>query len=180
MFLIRKSALMEGWWEVQCGITFFFFLMEVCVSNAHILERRSPNHNTRTALDFRKSLISDLIQGNSFRMDVSMSATYHSNDEVREGPRCLKEGRGRLQGKGRGRILQKRTWKDTTMMMELQLLRQSDSWENENLCLFYVTFRTHISGKRTVIDTLNECSSLKVMNWFRKAIILKINSLQDF
>ena len=36
----------------------FFYLIEVCISNAHILERKSPNHTTRTALDFRKSLIS--------------------------------------------------------------------------------------------------------------------------
>ncbi|XP_044177062.1 uncharacterized protein LOC114950998 isoform X3 [Acropora millepora] len=46
--------------------------VEVCISNAHILERKSPNHSTRTALDFRKSLISDLIEGNSFRRDTRM------------------------------------------------------------------------------------------------------------
>ena len=50
----------------------FFYLIEVCISNAHILERKSPNHTTRTALDFRKSLISDLIEGNSFRRDTRM------------------------------------------------------------------------------------------------------------
>ena len=33
----------------------FSYLIEVCVLNAHILERKSPNHTTRTALDFRKS-----------------------------------------------------------------------------------------------------------------------------
>ena len=45
---------------------------------------------------------------------------YHSNDEDREGPRRLKEGRGKPQGRGRG-------GKNTTMMKEVQLLRQSDS-----------------------------------------------------
>ena len=30
----------------------FCYLIEVCISNAHILERKSPNHTTRTALDF--------------------------------------------------------------------------------------------------------------------------------
>ena len=33
----------------------FSYLIEVCVLNAHILEMKSPNHTTRTALDFRKS-----------------------------------------------------------------------------------------------------------------------------
>ncbi|RMX45443.1 hypothetical protein pdam_00016074 [Pocillopora damicornis] len=46
--------------------------VEVCVSNAHILERKSPCHTTRTALDFRKSLISHLIEGKSFRRDTQM------------------------------------------------------------------------------------------------------------
>ena len=50
----------------------FFYIIEVCVSNAHILERKSPCHTTRTALDFRKSLISDLIEGKSFRRDTQM------------------------------------------------------------------------------------------------------------
>ena len=50
----------------------FFYLIEVCISNAHILERKSPNHATRTAVDFRKSLVSDLIEGNSFRRDTRM------------------------------------------------------------------------------------------------------------
>ena len=93
----------------------FFYLIEVCISNAHILERKSPNHSTRTALDFRKSLISDLIEGNSFRRN------YHFNDEDREGPRRLKEGRGRPRHRVRGRVLQNRARTDTIMMMEVQL-----------------------------------------------------------
>ena len=63
----------------------FFYLIEVCISNAHILERKSPNHSTRTALDFRKSLISDLIEGNSFRRDTRMqpppAPEIHFNQE---------------------------------------------------------------------------------------------------
>ena len=50
----------------------FFYIIQVCVSNAHILERKSPCHTTRTALDFRKSLISDFIEGKSFRRDTQM------------------------------------------------------------------------------------------------------------
>ena len=143
----------------------FFYLIEVCVSNAHILENKSPNHATRTALDFRKSLIIDLLDGNSFRKDTQMQAPptpeipfnrqehfhhlvsndkrstckvhlqrvdtfyscavcavrmclepcflryhtlrdYYFNDEDREGPRRLKEARGRPRARGRGRVLQ--------------------------------------------------------------------------
>ena len=50
----------------------FFYIIEVCVSNAHILERKSQCHTTRTALDFRKSLISDFIEGKSFRRDTQI------------------------------------------------------------------------------------------------------------
>lgn len=46
----------------------FFYLIEVCVSNAHILVRNT----TRSSLDFRTSLISDLIHGHSFRMDIQI------------------------------------------------------------------------------------------------------------
>ena len=34
---------------------------------------------------------------------------YHFNDEDREGPRHLKEGKGRPRDRGRGRVLQNRT-----------------------------------------------------------------------
>ena len=126
-------------------------------ANAHILERKSPNHTTRTALHFRKSLLSDLTQGNSFRMDThvrspptpearfnqeffhhlvrsdkrsackvrlqrvdtlySCALIYHTlrdyrfNSKDREGPRRLKEGIGRPQGRGRRRLLQNITVK---------------------------------------------------------------------
>ena len=51
---------------------FLFYLIEICISNVHILERKSPNHTTTTTLAFRKSLISDLIEGKSFRRDTQM------------------------------------------------------------------------------------------------------------
>ena len=51
---------------------FLFYLIEVCISNAHILERKSPNHTTTTTLAFRKSLISDLIEGKTFRRDTQI------------------------------------------------------------------------------------------------------------
>ena len=59
--------------EVLHSITrFLFYLIKVCISNAHILEIKSPNHTTTTTLAFRKSLISDLIEGKSFRRDTQM------------------------------------------------------------------------------------------------------------
>jgi len=141
----------------------FFYLIEVCISNAHILERKSLVHTTRNSLEFRRSLISELIQHKSFRKDARSPQTpipqirfnqdhfhhlvshstrstckvhlqrvdtiyscsvcgvrmcpepcfrryhtlrnFHFNDEDREGPRRLKEGRGRPRTRGRGRIL---------------------------------------------------------------------------
>ena len=56
----------------------FLYIIEVCVSNAYILERKSP---CRTALDFRKSLIGDLIEGKSFRRDTQMWSP--PNSEIR-------------------------------------------------------------------------------------------------
>jgi len=141
----------------------------VCISNAHILERKSPNHTTRTVLDFRKSLISDLIEGNSFRRDTQMqpppapeirfnqehfhhlkrsdkrsTCRFHTRRVhtfyscavcgIHMCPRRLKEGRGRPRDWGRGRVLQNRTWTDTIMMMEVQLLwRQLVIYEEMNV-----------------------------------------------
>ena len=50
----------------------FILSHKVCISNAHILEIKSPNHTTTTTLAFIKSLISDLIEGKSFRRDTQM------------------------------------------------------------------------------------------------------------
>ena len=41
----------------------FFYLIELCIKCTHFGKKIS-NHTTRTALDFRKSLISELIEGN--------------------------------------------------------------------------------------------------------------------
>lgn len=40
----------------------FFYVVEVCISNAHILENKSLLHTTRNGLLFRRSLIDELIQ----------------------------------------------------------------------------------------------------------------------
>ena len=55
------------------GAVWYFFLSHrsICFKCTHF-GKKSPNHTTRTALDFRKSLISDLIEGKSFRRDTQM------------------------------------------------------------------------------------------------------------
>lgn len=143
----------------------FFYLIEVCVSNAHILHTKSQNHASLRALQFRKELVSTLVQGKCFRRDTGFVETpvaipdirfnrdhfhypvsnetrltckvhiqkvktiyscaicgvrmcpepcfqrYHTlrdfyyDDESRNGPRRLKEGRGRPYQRGRRRSL---------------------------------------------------------------------------
>ena len=48
----------------------FFYMIEVCVSNAHILHTKSPNHSSKRALEFREELVSALVQGKCFRKDT--------------------------------------------------------------------------------------------------------------
>ena len=143
----------------------FFYMIEVCVSNAHILHTKSQNHTSLRALQFRKELVSTLVQGKCFRRDAGFMPTpvalpdirfnrdhfhypvsndtrstckvhiqnvktiyscaicgvrmcpepcfqryhtlqhYYYDDESRDGPRRLKEARGRPYQRGRGRSL---------------------------------------------------------------------------
>ena len=53
----------------------FFYMIEVCVSNAHILHTRSQNHVSKRALEFRMQLISGLVQGKCFRKDTGLVQT---------------------------------------------------------------------------------------------------------
>lgn len=39
----------------------------MCVSNAHILHTKSPNHSSKRALEFREELVSALVEGKCFR-----------------------------------------------------------------------------------------------------------------
>ena len=49
---------------------FFFYMIEVCVSNAHILHTKFSNHSNKRALEFREELVSALVQGKCFRNDT--------------------------------------------------------------------------------------------------------------
>lgn len=42
------------------------------MSNAHILQTKSQNHASTTSLEFRKKVISQLVEGKSFRKDTSL------------------------------------------------------------------------------------------------------------
>ena len=143
----------------------FFYMIEVCISNAHILHTKSQNHTSLRALRFRKELVSTLVQGKCFRRDAGFMPTpvalpdirfnrdhfhypvsndtrstckvhiqnvktiyscaicgvrmcpepcfqryhtlqhYYYDDESRDGPRRLKEARGRPYQRGRRRSL---------------------------------------------------------------------------
>ena len=42
------------------------------MSNAHILQTKSQNHASTTSLEFRKKVISQLVEGKSFRKDTGL------------------------------------------------------------------------------------------------------------
>ena len=48
----------------------FFYVVEVCISNAQILENKSLIHTTRNGLQFRRSLIDELTQQQKFRKNT--------------------------------------------------------------------------------------------------------------
>ena len=50
----------------------FFYMVEVCVSNAHILQTKSQHHATMRSFDFRKNSITELVQGRCFRKDTGL------------------------------------------------------------------------------------------------------------
>ena len=158
---IAYARLMKG--AVWYYKVFIFYMIEVCVSNAHILNTKFPNHSSKRALEFREELVSALVRGKCFQKEtgfvqapvaipdirfnrdhypvindtrstckvhlqkvktiyscaifgvrmcpVPCFERYHTlqnygyDDESRDGPRPLKEGRGRPYQRGRRRSL---------------------------------------------------------------------------
>ena len=47
----------------------FFYMVEVCVSNAYILHTKSPNNANMRSFDVRRKLVTQLIEGRCFRRD---------------------------------------------------------------------------------------------------------------
>ena len=54
---VAYARLMKG---VVWYYKVFCYMVEVCVSNAHILQPKSQNHAITTSLEFRKKVISQL------------------------------------------------------------------------------------------------------------------------
>ena len=50
----------------------FFYMVEVCMSNVHILHCKSPDHASITSLEFRKSVLKALVEGKCFRRDTGL------------------------------------------------------------------------------------------------------------
>ncbi|XP_068754290.1 piggyBac transposable element-derived protein 4-like [Montipora capricornis] len=61
----------------------FFYMIEVCISNAHILHTKSQNHTSLRALQFRKELVSTLVQGKCFRRDAGFMQTPVALPDIR-------------------------------------------------------------------------------------------------
>ena len=67
--VVSYARLMKG---VVWYYKVFCYLLEVCLSNAHILHTKSPDHASITSLKFRKSVIHALIGGKCFRRDTGL------------------------------------------------------------------------------------------------------------
>ena len=50
----------------------FFYLIEVCISNTHIMQCKSPDHVSISSLEFRKSVFKALVEGKCFRRDTGL------------------------------------------------------------------------------------------------------------
>ena len=50
----------------------FFYVIEVCMSNAYILHCKSFAHTSISSLEFRKSVLKTLVEGKCFRRDTGL------------------------------------------------------------------------------------------------------------
>ena len=66
---VSYARLMRG---VVWYFKVFFYLIEVCISNAHILRCKSPDHVSISSLEFRKSVLKALVEGKCFRRDTGL------------------------------------------------------------------------------------------------------------
>ena len=55
----------------------------MCVSNAHILHTKSPNHSSKRALEFREELVSALVEGKCFRKNREFVQAPVPNPDIR-------------------------------------------------------------------------------------------------
>ena len=66
---VSYARLMRG---VVWYFKVFFYMIEVCISNAHILHCKSPHHASISSLAFRKSVLKALVEGKCFRRDTGL------------------------------------------------------------------------------------------------------------
>ena len=66
---VSNARLMRG---VVWYFKVFFYMIEVCISNAYILHCKSPDHTSISSLEFRKSVLKALIEGKCFRRDTGL------------------------------------------------------------------------------------------------------------
>ena len=66
---VSYARLMRG---VVWYFKVFFYLIEVCISNTHILQCKSPDHVSISSLEFRKSVFKALVEGKCFRRDTGL------------------------------------------------------------------------------------------------------------
>ena len=67
--VVSNVQLMRG---VVWYFKVFFYMIGVCISNAHILHCKSPNHASISSLEFRKSVLKALVEGKCFRRDTGL------------------------------------------------------------------------------------------------------------
>lgn len=61
----------------------FFYMWEVCLSNAHILHSKSPDHANITSFNFRKAVVKALVEGKCFRRDAGLPQIPVAIPEIR-------------------------------------------------------------------------------------------------
>ena len=66
---VSYARLMRG---VVWYFKVFFYMIEMCISNAHILHCKSPNHASISSLESRKSVLKALVEGKCFRRDTEL------------------------------------------------------------------------------------------------------------
>ena len=78
--VVSYARLMRG---VVWYYKVFFYMLEVCVSNAHILHSKSPDHASTTSFNFRKSVVKALVEGKCFRRDAGLPQIPVAIPEIR-------------------------------------------------------------------------------------------------
>ena len=77
---VSYARLMRG---VVWYFKVFFYMLEECLSNAHIVHSKSPDHASMTSFNFRKSVVKALVEGKCFRRDARLPQIPVAIPEIR-------------------------------------------------------------------------------------------------